>query len=121
MKRKEVNGMKRKAMTVAFCHRACDSWGMSIASTDVKFICNDLDTNESVMGLKSPLTNQWMTFRVSHKALRSNQIPLTLQPMMAYYLQTKALLECARAFQPMNHDLTALCAEEAHMLCVVQR
>ena len=113
--------MKRKSMLVAFRRRACDSWHVTIVSTDIKFICNDLTTHEAVFAVKSPLTNQWMSFRVTHKLLRAAEAPEYLQPILSYYTQMRMLLDNARAFQPLNHDLHPLTKEEKHLFCVAER
>lgn len=104
--------MKRKSALLALRHRACKSWGMTVLETDIKFL------GKGHFAIKSPLTNKWIQFLISEHALRAKVPPEAIHPIFKYYCEMRWLLLNARAFRPMNGDITAFDAEEAFMFGV---
>jgi hypothetical protein len=76
-------------------------------------------------GLKSPLTNEWSEFEVSEQWIAAEAggellpYPEQIRPLLDYYLAMRDVLNCARTYQPLNHDLTALDPEESRIFGVV--
>jgi hypothetical protein len=98
---------------------------MNILPGDVKFIIYDEARREQAYAIKSPLTHSWMEFRVS-PPFRASEKFFTSRfytesegnAVTEYYILMRELLPRFRDFQALNHDVTALCEEEARIFGV---
>jgi hypothetical protein len=85
---------------------------------DIKYL--RVEHDEKVYAIRSPLTHNWIEFRVSAQFLRVNRdsYPAHVSAIIRYYDETAELLESARAIAPLNRDLTALDKEESQIFGV---
>lgn len=94
-------------------------FSMEILPGDIKFLGKDAVTNDRVYSIKSPLTNEWMPFRVTENACYGGmRLSWNAHIVTEYYFSMRRLLQVSRSIQPMNHDVTALCQEEAQLFGV---
>ncbi len=94
--------MKRKSQL------ACIAKSEGIPRSDLIFLFETPSKQSFVLLLKSPLTNSWMTV----------QLPGT-EGAFVYYKAMRKLLDKARAFRSMHHDLEALDSDERRIFGVL--
>lgn len=99
---------------VAKAIQFCKSMGMLVPPGDIQFL-HATALGDRVYAIRSPLTHEWMEFSVSQQLYHSKCIPTAAHALTDYYSEIVSMLETARDYAPMNHDLSSHSEEESRV------